>query len=529
MIDLRGANYNSIYQLRRAFQSAGGRNDVINPRFNNTDTPTTLYFKLFFYFSNGGLLDLEHDDDDILQVGGITSNTYVFGGGDKIKDTAYNYLLLNNEFERAHILTDFIDILSDISTFSPWYFQKITGLSDALQRQELDSKEFKVPEERKSITIDCIPDAYDQRIGTLLDSYKAACFSHRLHKEIVPANLRKFDMAIYIFSTPIHGLHGSRDNMQTWNNWTKSNSEVGFMHPKSKSIDRKMDYASMFNDTRYTASSKLIEFKNCEFDLNSNTTGIDELDNAEGITPTYKIKINFDDVIEQRYNEFIANYIGDLVAWDVEYGETCEQVKESQQNAENNMHYLQDKAESRLNRINGVQEGGDYIILDHLVDNHQGVGGSTRASRLSERYGLDETEDDHQDVGGSIGSTRASQLLGKYGLDDAVDKVVNKANNLIDEYDPIRNGQRMLNNITSSASHALNNVISKITFGNLYHDKLIPSLKDLVDEAGHKVQDSLGINGKKAQQESLTSNVKNIYKGWTKSEKTAIKSKNLYH
>jgi hypothetical protein len=76
-------------------------------------------------------------------------------------------------------------------------------LDTALERKIITETDFKL-EDRKSIVIKCLPDAYDNRIGTLLDLYRSICYSYTNKKEIVPANLRKFDMGIYIFNTPMY-------------------------------------------------------------------------------------------------------------------------------------------------------------------------------------------------------------------------------------------------------------------------------------------------------------------------------------
>ena len=70
------------------------------------------------------------------------------------------------------------------------------------------------------------------------------------------------------------------------------------------------------NTNHYITSHKYIEFHNCEIDYNSVKTGYPEM-GQEGFSPEYTIDIYFDDCYETRYNEFIAQSIGDMVMWDV--------------------------------------------------------------------------------------------------------------------------------------------------------------------------------------------------------------------
>ena len=119
------------------------RVDTTGP--NRFDSPAALYYKIVFYFS---------DENGLLGINNVTVNntdksvkaavnvTAPFTGGEEdsssaknnvFRNTAYNYLLLNDEIERAEYLKRFLILLSDISADSPWYFQEIGGLDAALE------------------------------------------------------------------------------------------------------------------------------------------------------------------------------------------------------------------------------------------------------------------------------------------------------------------------------------------------------------------------------------------------------------
>lgn len=307
--------YGSVLSNMALFRRAGGKTDDLSA----TDTPGHFYFKIFFYFDNPGedggmfssnFLSLAYNSQSTgmsslpwknQRSGGITEDAFTSENGKKSSlvsstnsasaNSALNYLLLNNELERAEKLTKFISILSNISTYSPWYFTEISGLDAAIERKEATERDFKIDETRRQINIKCLSDAYDTRIGTLLDLYRDITYSYQLHKEIVPANLRKFDMGIYIFNAPIKNIHGK---------------------------DAKFAKFVPDGGSEYGTSYKYIELQNCEIDYNSSKAAYATLNNSEGMTMENSIIISYDTAMERRYNEIIMREIGDFTRWDID-------------------------------------------------------------------------------------------------------------------------------------------------------------------------------------------------------------------
>lgn len=315
-------SYNSIYQLREAFRRSGGHSDTFANEFNRLETPASLYFRIFFHFNTGyGLLNTgrEFIDFDSTRLT-YTENT----------NTATSYLYVNGEMQRKQMLDDFVTLLSNINTYSPWYFQSIDGLQDALQRSEYTG-EFKIDEEPRSITIKTLEDSYDNRISTLLDLYKAVAFSKIQHKEILPANLRRFDMSIYIINTPLayvhygygdvdrekerHGLNGRPPVSLT----DMGDPEVTFEIPSYR------EWSNGSGDI--FSSAKLIELQGCEIDANSAASAYTEVKSDEPFGMSHEIKITFKNVIEQRFNDTLNRIIGDYIFMDMD--------KEDRQSKEN--------------------------------------------------------------------------------------------------------------------------------------------------------------------------------------------------
>lgn len=277
-------------KFRRAGTNTGGD-------FNLFDVPTSKFFKIFFYFDNGDSNGLLQDSNGLSSSGGLLAPTWLIDKQILNKEiyrinSAFSYLMLNDEVERASLLKDFVTLLSNISAESPWYFSAIEGLDAAMERKVTMERDFKFEEARPKFTIKCLPDAYDDRIGTLLDLYKSIVWSWAHKREVLPSNLRKFDMGILIFNDPTIPFHH-------------------YTHE-----DGSHEFAVIRGTSSYRPSYKYIEFHNCEIDYNSSKAGVAGLNNVTGTLPEYSIDIHFDDFYEHRYNEFSMSSMGDILLID---------------------------------------------------------------------------------------------------------------------------------------------------------------------------------------------------------------------
>ena len=239
-----------------------------------------FYFKIFFNFDTqyglfGGLLN---DPDPMMAT-----------------NTAYKYLraceALGQYYktnDRQVALMKFAKILSYISTYAPWFFKSIKNLNQANVPIINDfTKE-------RSIEIECSNDAIDMRLNTLLDLYKFACYDEIDQKEIVPDNLRKFDMTVMVFQAPLKYFHTSFR--------TKSGSKYDY---KGTSVSK----ASGFSDVM---SFKMFTFINCEIDreclgnMIPSSMANDKPFNMGGGS----IKILYDRVYTHTMNEFMHIMFG---------------------------------------------------------------------------------------------------------------------------------------------------------------------------------------------------------------------------
>ena len=281
-------SYAQFLKDRQEFRKSGSSH---GSEFNYYDTPSHKYFKILFYFGDSSYTS----NKDGLSNGLLHPTWEIFGNKSESEldmiglqyynyNSAWSYLKLNDENERAEKLEQFVNLLANINSNSPWYFNAISGLDSALERKSAESGNMEI-EDPKKLTITCLPDSFDNRIGTLLELYRDITWSWVHKKEIIPANLRKFDMAVYIFESPLSYWHDIEND----------------------TLDGK---------NRYVPSYKMIEFHDCEFNYNSIKSGWGDVNNQDGISPTYTIEISYNDCYEISYNEIMMRSIGDVITTD---------------------------------------------------------------------------------------------------------------------------------------------------------------------------------------------------------------------
>ena len=518
-IQLGNKDYNSLYNLRHAYRRAGVYTDTYAGNFNRFDNPSTFYFRIFFDFHKG-LLDSIHD----LGMADKPSLLSLWNRDTYVANSALNYLMLNNEWERADMLREFIHLLSNINTYSPWYFTSIEGLGEILNRTEFTTDTFAIPE-IKSINIKCIPDAYDNRIGTLIDLYRAICYSYQLHKEVVPANLRWFDMYIYIFPANIRGIHTLHKYDSTDPNNTNAESiypdENGFATYDHDVLN--VDYMNgqvTHNGSQYLTSSKLICLNGCEIDLNASSSGYGELKNDEGFVQEYTIPIKVRTAMEQRYNEILMKRIGDFVVADMDLPNADNVYPKGNPGSIRPTPWSADAS----NNTTKVVSHDSRLVVDRLRggmvdpvvinDDYKDYKKHHESKPLGASMYRDQYKPTLMDPWLNMGGQKAEQVArhvnqminaGKSAMDSWVD--VNKLNqSLVDGssslLDRIMWGnifETNLQSITNGVSQALsstssNNVVNQITrSGWTYTDRSYPNNSDQLRQ--NQAQFSNGLNG----------------------------------
>lgn len=256
-------NERSIWQ--RGLTSIGGE-------------PGWFYFKIFFDFDTqyglfGGLLnnvDIMHSTTSASKFLHISKELYA---GEKLQ-------------HRLTALYKFANTLSYIQSSAPWFFKSIKGLDKASTDYTTDfSKE-------KYIEIGCGYEGIDLRLNTLLDLYKYVCYDDINCKEILPDNLRKFDMTVVVFNTPLKKLQTSMLSISAGSFDYKNISGIN-------GYDNVMTY-------------KMFTFKNCE--ISKESLGLMMPGDMNNETPfqlgNSSIKIVYDRVYTHTSNEFMEFVLG---------------------------------------------------------------------------------------------------------------------------------------------------------------------------------------------------------------------------
>ena len=450
-------SYADIIIDRQKFRRAGTKG---GGDFNYFDNPTSKFFKIFFYFENGD----SAGNIGIQKSGGLLSPTWLVGNlktsNAYMYNSAYSYLLLNDEIQRAILLKNFVELLSNISSESPWYFNSIEGLDAALERKVATERDFKFEEQRQKISIKCLPDSYDDRIGTLLDLYRSIVWSWAHKREVLPANLRKFDMGILIFNDPTVPFHHYMDNGER--------------------------FADISVNSNYRPSYKYIEFHNCEIDYNSSKAGGAGLNNSTGTIPEYTIDIFFDDLYEYRYNEFSMRSMGDMLTIDHLIYSINNRLEKMTEEEKEDYSLYQSMQNDLTNKLINYFETNDsvshdedsiigsiYIGSDDLTDKKLGEPKSTQETTdtdLTDKK-LGEPKSTQENIGNGV----VKKKLGEVKNEIMDSDLVKRAKNL----SLSKSAKNAVDQLVGTASNVIGGTIKQAVMGNLYTF----SLSRLADQA----------------------------------------------
>jgi len=279
LLDIQDWSYKDFINERVDWQK--GTSTLLND-------PVWYYFKIFFKFNtNYGLLG------GVIGDGKVTTDTGIEDAGYYTENTALRYLSMNQKtgnhdclrlYDKKVMLFKFIRTLSYISSHAPWFFSSIHDANNAM------TTDFDNLTKPKSITIECLEEAVDMKLMTMMDLYKNAIYDDNYQVEVVPENLRKFDMDIVVFQAPIRYLHTSSIDL------------------KSRTTKYKSLNGSDFS-TRM--SFKLFTFKNCEFDYASlNGMLPSTFTNDKPFSSKPSIKINYERCYQHTSNEFAGLFFG---------------------------------------------------------------------------------------------------------------------------------------------------------------------------------------------------------------------------
>ena len=190
MASYRGTSRH-IDKLVKSFLSGSSNPNLLYDKFADLQDPTYLSFKLDF-FPDGGY----STPDDAYSAGGLfrkPSGLYGVNSGYAFFDSASDYLARIGAPVRQQYLEIFIDLLYNLQKYAPWYFQSVSGASDLYTIDP--SINFRGKD--KILTIDCL-ESIDMRVSLLADLYRNLAFDLQGMREVLPINLRTFNMKLHV-------------------------------------------------------------------------------------------------------------------------------------------------------------------------------------------------------------------------------------------------------------------------------------------------------------------------------------------
>lgn len=264
--------------------------------------PGTYFYRLFFNFNTGyGLLGgLVYDQSNAIPIQENTAIKYltdiIYTGPGRFSENFIEMLK-----KKRSSLQKFGKLLNYLSNECPWFFKEVSGIAEALKP---DFEQI-APTEKKSIIITFNQDAVDMRVSSLIDLYRDACYDFRNYREVIPENLRLFDMSVLLFNPPINGM-----NM---------NVKMDEVSNQKKNLNPKVSYSPISIDNSYTEyygitadlndksiinrmSYRLITFKNCQIDVKESTSVPDTITNETGFQFANTMKITFDRAYIMNFN-----------------------------------------------------------------------------------------------------------------------------------------------------------------------------------------------------------------------------------
>lgn len=289
------------------------------------DEPGWFYFKVFFKFNtNFGLFGSCLRTNKHTLLSSNTALRYL----NNINIVANKEALYQQEQipMRINSLIKFVQGLSKINSHYPWMIKGVSGLDQAM-----NTYTNKFGEER-SIDIIFNTETTDMKLISLLNLYKYACYDDINCKEIIPENLRKFDMMVVVYHVPVKYFQTAimvspKKNLSTGvlgtlgGKWAKAESIINktFNFLTTKSTYYKYKRMSPQNENFSNMMSfQMFTFQNCEFDVSTFGKYFEgaELKNEKSFqineTP---VKVKYDRVYFHNMNEWNQMLFGSDGFW----------------------------------------------------------------------------------------------------------------------------------------------------------------------------------------------------------------------
>jgi uncharacterized membrane protein YeaQ/YmgE (transglycosylase-associated protein family) len=155
------------------------------------DDPTYLGFTLTFDITSPLFNGATKGAAGATAASGSENNTVE-------SQSAIGYLKEIGENNRANYLQAFVQGIREINNTRPYYWQSITGLSEAWQAtSSMGPDPYVGSKEGEGISIDCL-EAIDLKLTALFSLYRLAVYDSRYRRFVLPKNLMYFDVDVQV-------------------------------------------------------------------------------------------------------------------------------------------------------------------------------------------------------------------------------------------------------------------------------------------------------------------------------------------
>ena len=273
-----------------------------NGSFLGIQDPTVFGFKLFFHFDNIASPLLCGATTDINSAP---------------TNSAAGFLKSIKDEQRLYYLEKFLYLLSGVNSQTPWYFQSLAGLKEAWA---LPIDKPYIGDDKK-LEIECM-ESIDLRVTALMDLYRKACYDWKNRREVVPSNLRKFRLSVFVYEARVFGNPNSIANVEapspTPNAGYGGNIQGDAARQNAALVSRLIGKDETRNDpntpnvnvvmgAQMSTTRNLFHFDFCEFDMNQ-ASHLDTVSNMEPAEIKQKIAIKYGEVEEENmYNFWTAS------------------------------------------------------------------------------------------------------------------------------------------------------------------------------------------------------------------------------
>ncbi len=184
---------------------------------------------------------------------------------------AYEYLRLLGYSKESDNLIKFIDILSWLQDTTPWFFQSVDGLDEVWKLTTDIEKNMQTA----VLTFNCL-ESLDLRMTYLADLYRKSIYDTTYMRELVPENLRFFQMSIQVCE-----FRNIRATLNKLDNVKKN------VNGEDEKLEQLQSIVNELNYIEYI-------FDQCEFDFSESFPGGSSVNNAdpEMATSKFKVKVN---------------------------------------------------------------------------------------------------------------------------------------------------------------------------------------------------------------------------------------------